>query len=738
MKKFLFLVLFLIFGWFLYMPGLACAFSNETTNEILIKYKEKENIEVIKIKDKENYQDLLDYYNSKECVEYAEPNFIYRAAIIPSDSYFNNQWYLKKIKAPEAWNTVRESSGVVIAIIDTGVQIDHPDLRDNIWKNKKEIPDNGIDDDRNGFIDDVFGWDFVNNLADPRPKFKEGYTQDGIIHGTVVAGIAAASGNNASGITGVSWNTKIIPLKALNDKGEGDTKDIIKAIDYAILNGADIINFSFVGFGFSKSLETAIRRAYKAGVVMVAAAGNEENEEKQGYFLDEVPMYPVCHDGNYRENMVIGVAATDALDQKAKFSGYGFKCIDISAPGVSIFSTSVYSPNQYFKEMPFDKYHDGYWSGTSMAVPMVSATISLVEALNPSLSIKEVVDIVINNSDNINRLNPDFLGRLGKGRLNVFNSALEAEKRLKKYSVDILFAPYSKKESNIFIADKKGNIKSSFFAYDENFTGGVNMVSGDVDGDSINEIITGAGVGSVSYVKIFDVNGVFKKQFLAYRPEFRGGVKVAIGDMDGDGINEIITGPGAGGGPHIRIFNEKGELEGQFFAYNKDFEGGVNIASGDVDGDGIDEIITGPGEGGGAHVRIFRKNGHLDGEFFAYDKNFRGGVNVAVGSINGKTRNHKSEIITAPGKGGGPHVKIFDNHAKVLIQFFAFKEKFKGGVNISAVDMDYDGIDEIIAGAGPGGAPHVRVFNKNGKIISSFYAWSEDFDGGVNVSSIKY
>src|SRR3989339_492377 len=609
MKKFLFLVLFLIFGWFLYMPGLACAFSNETTNEILIKYKEKENIEVIKIKDKENYQDLLDYYNSKECVEYAEPNFIYRAAIIPSDSYFNNQWYLKKIKAPEAWNTVRESSGVVIAIIDTGVQIDHPDLRDNIWKNKKEIPD------------DVFGWDFVNNLADPRPKFKEGYTQDGIIHGTVVAGIAAASGNNASGITGVSWNTKIIPLKALNDKGEGDTKDIIKAIDYAILNGADIINFSFVGFGFSKSLETAIRRAYKAGDVMVAAAGNEENEEKQGYFLDEVPMYPVCHDGNYRENMVIGVAATDALDQKAKFSGYGFKCIDISAPGVSIFSTSVYSPNQYFKEMPFDKYHDGYLSGTSMAVPMVSATISLVEALNPSLSIKEVVDIVINNSDNINRLNPDFLGRLGKGRLNVFNSALEAEKRLKKYSVDILFAPYSKKESNIFIADKKGNIKSSFFAYDENFTGGVNMVSGDVDGDSINEIITGAGVGSVSYVK---------------------------------------------------IFNDKGELEGQFFAYNKDFEGGVNIASGDVDGDGIDEIITGPGEGGGAHVRIFRKNGHLDGEFFAYDKNFRGGVNVAVGSINGKTRNHKSEIITAPGKGGGPHVKIFDNHAKVLIQFFAF------------------------------------------------------------------
>src|SRR3989339_189728 len=686
MKKFLFLVLFLIFGWFLYMPGLACAFSNETTNEILIKYKEKENIEVIKIKDKENYQDLLDYYNSKECVEYAEPNFIYRAAIIPSDSYFNNQWYLKKIKAPEAWNTVRESSGVVIAIIDTGVQIDHPDLRDNIWKNKKEIPDNGIDDDRNGFIDDVFGWDFVNNLADPRPKFKEGYTQDGIIHGTVVAGIAAASGNNASGITGVSWNTKIIPLKALNDKGEGDTKDIIKAIDYAILNGADIINFSFVGFGFSKSLETAIRRAYKAGVVMVAAAGNEENEEKQGYFLDEVPMYPVCHDGNYRENMVIGVAATDALDQKAKFSGYGFKCIDISAPGVSIFSTSVYSPNQYFKEMPFDKYHDGYLSGTSMAVPMVSAAVALVETANPALSKAEVINILLDSSDNINRLNPGYLGQLGRGRLNI-NEAVAKAHALKT------------RQLNRIIAAPHGNYKS--------------------------------------LIKIFGQSGQKDAEFTVYNEGFRGGVNVASGDVDGDGHDEIITGAGAGGGPHVKIFDSDGNLKGQFFAYREGFRGGVNVASGDVDGDGHDEIITGAGAGGGPQVRIFRAHGDIEGQFFAYDENFRGGVRVAtIGAGNG-TRRSKEDIITAPGAGGGPQIKVFDNHARILAQFFAFNQKFKGGVSIAAIDINLDGTDDIITGAGSGGTPHIRVFSKRGIILGSFFGFEEGFGEGVNVGTVS-
>ncbi len=175
-----------------------------------------------------------------------------------------------------------------------------------------------------------------------------------------MAGIAAASGNNATGITGVTWRAKIMPLKVLNDKGEGDTKNVIRAIDYAINNGADIINFSFVGEGKSLSLEAAIRRAYEKGILIFAAAGNEQ-ADGQAYSLDDIPLYPACHDGGVGENMVIGVAATDALDQKAPFSSYGSRCVDISAPGVSIFSTTVYSPEHNANGTTFNKYYDGYW-----------------------------------------------------------------------------------------------------------------------------------------------------------------------------------------------------------------------------------------------------------------------------------------------------------------------------------------------------------------------------------------
>ncbi|OGF27877.1 hypothetical protein A2303_06005 [Candidatus Falkowbacteria bacterium RIFOXYB2_FULL_47_14] len=663
-------------------------------DEILVKYRGDDEIYAIKITAGSDLDSILEKYNSLPSVEYAEPNYLYNASIVPSDSYYANQWYLKKIQAPEAWNIIRESAKTIIAIIDSGVQLNHPDLADNIWSNTGEIIGNGIDDDRNGFIDDAHGWDFVNNVADPEPKFIDGWTEEGVSHGTIVAGVAAASGNNATGITGVTWSIGIMPLKALNDRGEGDTKNVIRAIDYAIANGADIINFSFAGSGFSRSLETAIRRAHKAGIIMIAAAGNEGNQTiaseiaagktGEGYFLDQSPMYPVCHDGS--DNMVIGVAATDTLDQKAKFSGYGFKCVDISAPGVSIFSTAFYSPEHSSSGRSFDKHYDGYWSGTSMAVPMVSAAVALVETANPALSKAEVINILLDSSDNINRLNPGYLGQLGRGRLNI-NEAVAKAHALKT------------RQLNRIIAAPHGNYKS--------------------------------------LIKIFGQSGQKDAEFTVYNEGFRGGVNVASGDVDGDGHDEIITGAGAGGGPHVKIFDSDGNLKGQFFAYREGFRGGVNVASGDVDGDGHDEIITGAGAGGGPQVRIFRAHGEIEGQFFAYDENFRGGVRVAtIGAGNG-TRRSKEDIITAPGAGGGPQIKVFDNHARILAQFFAFNQKFKGGVSIAAIDINLDGTDDIITGAGSGGTPHIRVFSKRGIILGSFFGFEEGFGEGVNVGTVS-
>ena len=211
------------------------------------------------------------------------------ASFLPNDPYYKNQWYLARIKALSAWEKISRSPSITIAVIDSGIDINHPDLKDNIWINTKEIPNNNIDDDHNGFIDDVYGWDFVNNVPDPSPKFEEGWTESGIAHGTIIAGIIAATGNNQEGISGVTWEAKIMPLRSLNDQGEGRMSAVIRAVDYAVHNGADIINLSFVGFTYNQALQEALQRAYEAGVIVVAAAGNEQ-EGGEAYNTDDKPV----------------------------------------------------------------------------------------------------------------------------------------------------------------------------------------------------------------------------------------------------------------------------------------------------------------------------------------------------------------------------------------------------------------------------------------------------------------
>jgi subtilisin family serine protease len=699
-------------------------------DEILVKYKNAPEPVTVKIPAGVAVDDFLSSYEKKSGVEYAEPNFSYRASVIPSDQFYSRQWYLEKIRAPLAWDKVRETPDIVIAVIDSGVEVKHPDLYPNIWQNAGEIPGNGIDDDGNGFIDDYNGWDFVNNVPDPSPKFEEGFTEAGISHGTIVAGIIAAVGNNGSGITGVTWKAKIMPLKVLDDRGEGSTNEVIRAIDYAINNKADIINFSFVGLDYSRGLYEAIKRAHDAGIVMVAAAGNEQ-AQGEGYNLDETPMYPACDDGE--DNMIIGVAATDSVDQKAEFSSYGLRCVDIAAPGVSFYSTAVFAPTEKIGDRYFDQYFGGYWYGTSMATPVVAGVLALLEQANPAAKIKEIKEILLATADDINRLNPNYAGKLGSGRVNAFSAVVLAQRQLAEGKIKIIASPAANSTVEVKEFEPEGILIKKFSAWPTDFRGGANIAAGDIDGDRKDEIIAGAGAGGGPQVRIFDSSGNLKIQFLAYDKNFRGGVKVAAADLDNDGKAEIITGAGAGAKPEIKIFDERGKLRNQFLAYAASFRGGVSVAAGDIDGDGKAEIVSGTGFGGGPQVRIFSPAGKAEGQFFAYDKNFRGGVNIAVADINGGAAYNKKEIITAPGKSGGPHIRIFDNTGLVLGQFFAYDKSFRGGVSVAGGDIDGDGLAEIITGAGTGGGPHVRTFEANGKITNSFYGYDLNFTGGVNV-----
>ncbi len=650
------------------------------------------------------------------------------ASITPNDPYYDRQWYLMKIRADSAWDKVSSSPDTIIAVIDSGVQIDHPDLKDNIWENKGEIPNNGKDDDRNGFIDDVNGWDFVENIPDPRPKFSNGWTEAGVTHGTMVAGIIAARGNNNEGIAGLTWQAKIMPLKVLNDRGEGKIGDVVRAIDYATNNGADIINLSFVSFVYSEALEEAIARAHRAGVIVVAAAGNEQ-AVGEGYDIDEMPVYPVCYDGSFGENMVIGVAATDALDQKAAFSSYGARCVDISAPGISFFSavTAGSDPRNP------GKIYDGYWSGTSMAAPLVSGALALIRAANPELSRREVVSILFASTDNISRLNPDYPGLLGNGRLNV-DRAVEMAK-------EILY----QKIGRLVLAPVSGDKEIKLTAANGDFIDSLNIGDGknyelsayDFDDDGEEELVLAAKAGNEPRVKILSQDGKILKEFLVFDKWFRGGIEVAVADLDDDGSSEIIAVQASKGNGQVRIFDSEGKLLRQFYAVNSRWRGGLSVAAGNLDAKGEKEIIIGFGAGAEPQVRIFSPKGNLIGVFLAYEKSFRGGVKVVSANLDGRDSRGQDEIIVAPGPGREPLVKVFDNRAALKKQFLVYNRNWQNGFDLTAGDLNNDGSAEIIVGARPGAAPHVRVFSGSGLLKESFYTWEEGFKGGVNVAIIR-
>jgi hypothetical protein len=279
---------------------------------------------------------------------------------------------------------------------------------------------------------------------------------------------------------------------------------------------------------------------------------------------------------------------------------------------------------------------------------------------------------------------------------------------------------------------------NAFLAYDPVFSGGVRVATGDVNGDGVADIITGAGPGGGGHVRVLDGRtGASVHSFFAFDPNFSGGVFVAAGDVNNDGIADIVVSADEGGGPHVKVFDGRTlEVRTSFFPYDPGFAGGVRVAAGDVNGDGVPDIVTGPGAGAAAHVKVFDgSSGQLIRSFVAFDQGFTGGVFVAAGDINGDDR---ADIVVGAGAGGGPHVRVFDavGGDGVLASFNAFDAAFTGGVRVAAGDVNGDGIADIITGAGAGGGPHVKVFNgATFAVVRAFLAAEPTFSGGVFVAA---
>jgi len=330
-------------------------------------------------------------------IEYAEPDYLVWPLAMPNDARFSELDGLNNIgqfggridadiDAPEAWD-LQTGNDIVIAVIDSGVDYLHPDLKDNIWVNVNEIPNNGIDDDSNGFIDDVNGWNFVNNSNDP---------MDQRDHGTHVAGILAATGNNQAGITGVNWRAKIMPLKFIDDQGVGSVSKAIAALEYAVANGVRISNNSWGGGKFSQAMYDALSAANAAGHLFVAGVGNDAKDN------DGFPHYP----SSYDLNNVIAVVATDNRDQLAEFSNYGVRSTDLAAPGVAILSTAKNNRYQML-------------SGSSIAAPFVSGVAGLILSQNAHLTISDLRSALLNAVDKQDSL----IDKVASGgRINAFKA----------------------------------------------------------------------------------------------------------------------------------------------------------------------------------------------------------------------------------------------------------------------------------------------------------------------------
>lgn len=761
----------------------------------------------------------LEYLKNQPGVEYVERNQIRRITLAPDDEFFADQWHLSTadaggVSAEAAWETQTGSDDVVVAVVDTGVDTDHVDLVDNMWVNEDEIPNNDTDDDGNGFVDDYNGYDFVEENGDPTPD-PDGLNNDayagvdtGVTHGTHVAGIIAAQGNNAIGMSGVAWDTSIMAVRVLDDEGSGTDSQIAAGIEYAVDNGADIIHMSLGGYGSTNTLEAAVQYAIDNNVLIVTAAGND------GVNIDLNPFYPACY------AHVLGVGSTGPTSVASSFSNYGDDCVDISAPGETIYSTL------YTDDVAYDFTDDyGAMTGTSMAAPVVSGVSALLLAQDATLTPTQLTDIVRLTADDI-RLDAAY----GAGRVNTY-AALDGIELANNPTAPVVSA-YSNEDGDkefttgtrhavgrpyfTWTIPEDGDGIAGYYVYfgknqdanpavegvyqtaatfmpEEKITGNeTSYYLRVVAVDTLENVSNSA--GEFEYVIDTEVqrpqkfrlaraaNGIrirwkvlrgeHIKKYKVYRAEnkkkkfqliasvkhpkrqyidakvypektYRYVVK-AIDDFGNTHRSKakikkfipketvvVATGNGIS---LIRAYSAEQKQFGQSWqAYSAEDADGAEVALGDVDGDGRDEIITVPNRGIPL-VKIFEANGTPVSSFMALDPSVRTGARIAVGNFLGTTQ---EEIAVLSGPGMPPTLTIFAANGTVLGKYNSVVKAFPHSGYLAAVDSDGDGLDELAISVGENPVGHLIVYSPlHSSVVATVNTYPAGVQGDVRLSAM--
>ena len=568
-----------------------------------IQPPELKNTYLLKTKKETNIKEMAEEYMKNPSVAYAEPNNKVKAQMVPNDPYYlsfdtwgqgyGDSWGLLDMSAESAWD-ISQGDAILVAVVDTGIDYNHEDIAGNIWSNAAEIPDNGIDDDGNGYVDDVRGYDFAYSDNDPI---------DGMGHGTHVAGIIAAVGNNEKGIIGIAPKAKLMPVKGLDDLGAGSSVTLAQCLFYAADNGADVINNSWGGLGRSFLIEDAVKYAHAKGCVVVAAAGN--------YAIDASNFTPASI------NEVITVSSIDHMGQKSDFSNYGVK-IDVAAPGgdsddgsfnrafENILSLRAAHTDMYGYGDGYNTIGENYYRarGTSMACPYVAGISALILAQHPEFSNEEVRSAL--RASALNSVSVPFDVEKGYGRTDAylalqFNSVCIAK----------ITSPQSKtvqKGENLEIKGiaSGNNFQSYIVEYAVSLSGPWAAIGGasytQVNNDTLATWTAPANGQYFLRLTVTDTNNkVFRDivGILSVYQELHSGWPQYIGasqswsapyvvaDIDNDGKKEIIAATLAG---KVYAFKEDGSvMPGWPVEINSPIVSDISVA--DVDNDGSLEVF---------------------------------------------------------------------------------------------------------------------------------------------------
>lgn len=624
------------------------------------------------------------------------------AAELPNDPEAT-QWSYQTTQVYRAWEEARGSSQIVVAIIDNGFDETHPDLKDALWKNPREIPGNGSDDDRNGYIDDIYGWNF--GVQKPTDHGQNQSSGGGVFsvkhHATVVAGIIGAAGNNGRDGAGIAHGVRLMNLQvvASDGAGGGDIAPLIEAIYYAVNNGANIINISMVGTGSAPAVRTAIEYAYQKGVLVVGAAGNDRAD------LDLSPRFPVCVDAFNPYTTIIGVSAIDDNRRLTPFSNTGSTCIDLTAPGIDI-GGPIRSGVQNDEGV---SYASG-WNGTSFATPFASAAAALVKSVRPSWNVDQVVrtlkaTVHHTPSDDERAYQKAYgsgllqigraieyakLGLVPQARLFVegeYDRSFTAPRRIlvagagQSMYVDVLqgnkiqvSAPYlahaltftplrdlqgavyyavlrqkDTREQTVTVYTAEGVQKFQWSVPAKTYV----LSAADIEGDPSKEIVLMA--SDTGDMTIFALDGVKVGSFKGVEG-FRKGF-MTTKSIPSTGRDEIIVATElAGGVVQVRRITSLITLPEVLFETPVTSLGSIAYIADTKDAE-RDRIVFGTDRGVGGVVTVYTVTGIMTQTFRPYDLSFRGGVQVHAVVYGSEGKEH---LVVTP-KHGMHTLRIFDH-----------------------------------------------------------------------------